>query len=76
MLKHKFQSVGKRCTPSWSILPVLGFKCVYLENTGFCSAKHGDKNFGLDFNCKDAIDFETNFIVNILLILEVFLWTN
>jgi hypothetical protein len=21
-----------------------------------------DKNFGLDFNCKDAIDFETNFI--------------
>jgi len=31
-----------------------------------------DKNFGLDFNCKDAINFEMNFIVNIILILEVF----
>ncbi|GMQ80046.1 MAG: hypothetical protein BMS9Abin03_516 [Thermodesulfobacteriota bacterium] len=26
--KHKFQSVGKRDTPSWSVLPELGFKCV------------------------------------------------
>ena len=28
VLKHKFQSVGKRYTPSWSGLPALGFKCV------------------------------------------------
>jgi len=26
MLKHKFQSVGKRYTPSWSVLPTLGLK--------------------------------------------------
>jgi hypothetical protein len=31
VLKHKFQSVGKRYTPSWSVLPTLGFKCVCPE---------------------------------------------
>ena len=33
MRKHNFQSLGKRCTPSWSILLVLGFKCVCPEKT-------------------------------------------
>jgi len=31
VLKHKFQSVGKRYMPSWSVLPILGFKCVCPE---------------------------------------------
>jgi len=28
MLKHKFQSVGKRYTLPWSVHPILGFRCV------------------------------------------------
>jgi len=31
------------------------------KNTGLCLAKQFDKNFGLDFNGKDAIDLESNF---------------
>jgi hypothetical protein len=31
------------------------------KNTGLCLAKQLDKNFELDFNCKGAIDFESNF---------------
>jgi len=31
------------------------------KNTVLCLAKQLDKNFGLDFNGKDAIDLESNF---------------
>jgi hypothetical protein len=39
-----------------------------LKIQAFVQQNTRDKNFGLDFNYKDAIDFETNFIVNIILI--------
>jgi len=32
VVKHKFQSVGKRYTPSWSVLALLGFECVFLAD--------------------------------------------
>jgi hypothetical protein len=31
------------------------------KNTGLCLAKQLDKNFDLDFDCKDAIDLKSNF---------------
>jgi hypothetical protein len=45
VLEHKFQSVGKRYTPSRSVLLTLEFKCVYPEFTSFCSWQINNINF-------------------------------